>query len=342
MEDDLRVVFRADATARTGLGHLFRSIALAGGIKSRGVWDVLFCGRIEIPIAQNKLKIEGLKALEAPVNPSQELTSILGISRPGDWIVLDGYDFGIELQRGLKTAGRKVMVIQDFAEGSFWADIVLNHNLSAEKLCRYHLKAGGKALLGSSYCLLRREFWNLAEPPSFESRERSVSVFLGGGDHPLKLYEKIIDGVLGALPQDHRLELILANKPDPSFSEMLASRGPALMIKIALDGLKEVFLHSRVAIVTAGSSVWEAVACGCPLIVGKTAANQDLLEIALLNEKAAFSLGYWETANSTTLGFQVRDLILDEEKWRKQSSKLRSLVDGNGVFRVIQEMELIA
>ena len=76
-----------------------------------------------------------------------------------DWIAVDGYQFSADYQRILKSAGFKILFLDDYGHAQrYFADLVLNQNVGVGAELYADREPETRVLLGPRYCLLRREF----------------------------------------------------------------------------------------------------------------------------------------------------------------------------------------
>jgi UDP-2,4-diacetamido-2,4,6-trideoxy-beta-L-altropyranose hydrolase len=220
--DGKRLLIRADADSRLGIGHIMRCLALAQAWRQKH-GAVTFIGRLESAPLRTRLAREGFGILSVAdsawhaksshtrwgqpfrVSPSpmrsnaehtgqchavqcSDVKAMLALlptpEEPGGaWCVVDGYHFDSGYHRALRQAGFKVLVIDDNAHlPAYEADIILNQNLHAAKL-RYCCNPDAALLLGTKYALLRQEFLLAIQPTRRPpSRCRRLLVTLGGAD----------------------------------------------------------------------------------------------------------------------------------------------------------------
>ncbi len=129
------LLIRADASPDIGTGHVMRCMALAQAWQDAG-GRALFAATSITPAIKNRLSLEWceLVAVSATAGSLQDAQETIGIAKScgAEWIVVDGYHFGQEYQRDLKSAGRKVLFLDDYGHAqTYSADFVLNQNLSA-------------------------------------------------------------------------------------------------------------------------------------------------------------------------------------------------------------------
>ena len=108
-----RLFFRADASARIGHGHVTRLAALADMLPD---FDRCFLSVNPPPAVSEQLLSVVDELIELPFTKDKigEARHLAGtVLRPGDLIVLDGYEFTSEYQRIIRSAGVKLIYLDD-------------------------------------------------------------------------------------------------------------------------------------------------------------------------------------------------------------------------------------
>src|SRR5262249_53524847 len=153
-----------DAGPATGTGHVMRCLALAQAWQEAG-GDATLASAHPLGGLESRLHSDGIgnRYLAASTSPGSlqnaeqkiALASLYG----EEWIVLDGYVFSSSYQRALKSAGLRLLVLDDFGHAEHYcADLVLNQNLHAHERLYARREADTRLLLGTRFALLRREF----------------------------------------------------------------------------------------------------------------------------------------------------------------------------------------
>ena len=179
------VIFRADGSAQTGLGHLVRSGALADMLSDHFDCRLVYreCLKSLIEELQDTFsRVEVMPSGGAGGNEAEVLVRLLA-----DWeetnaiVVLDGYQFDADYQATLVDAGHRVVCIDDIHEYEFPAHLVINHAPSAT-LNDYQLASYTQTALGLRFALLRHAFRDIASSPTQATARRGIFVCLGGAD----------------------------------------------------------------------------------------------------------------------------------------------------------------
>ncbi|MBI3302264.1 MAG: UDP-2,4-diacetamido-2,4,6-trideoxy-beta-L-altropyranose hydrolase, partial [Deltaproteobacteria bacterium] len=193
IRDMMNLLIRADADAQIGTGHVMRCLALAQACRAQG-GAAVFLSHCESGALRQRIEDAGIGfiPLEEP-HPApcdlQTTFSVLAQLATGNWqlatsfLILDGYHFNPAYQHAVRTAGHRLLVIDDTGHlPHYHADVLLNYGLSATRL-PYRCDADTLLLLGPRYALLRPEFltwggWQREIPDV----ARKVLVTLGGAD----------------------------------------------------------------------------------------------------------------------------------------------------------------
>lgn len=320
----MRVLLRADATPSIGTGHVMRCMALALAARELGA-DASLCGRVTVPWVARRLESEAIPflPLHDPLPEREDadaLLEIVGKNRP-DSVVLDGYHFGTECQRAVKSAVDALMVIDDCNHlAEYCADFLLNQNLGAENL-PYRGDIGEK-LLGPGYALLRPEFRKAREPAEkrvFPETPRNVLLTLGGGDFGAHL-DRIAPGLNMPELEGKTVRVVAGGTPDDRIGKALAECPASVEILRRVDDMPGLLLDTDLCVTAGGSTCWELCCLGVPFLVVETAANQrePIREIVRSNASVPFSPAAF------------RDMLSRSALRRAMRKRIMSLVGAEG------------
>lgn len=272
------ILFRVDASATMGMGHLLRCLALAQAFEnSDNSFRIVFAiNQVTQPFCVQRDDWYG----ELVVLPEQAL------HQEPEWlanyclhqrvvaIVLDGYQFDTAYRRALlPIATKKILFDDNNNSGLLYADLVINGASNAPQLA-YELTAP-KAIfcLGEPYRMLRQEFIAPQYKLPWSHRDK-LTVVLGGSD-PGNLSLKILK----------QLELMHV-----SATITLATGGAYAYTEQLKDYLKQsaldvehlencqhmavLFGQSRLVLSAAGGSQFELFAMHTPSLLLVIAENQ--------------------------------------------------------------------
>ncbi|PPK87983.1 UDP-2,4-diacetamido-2,4,6-trideoxy-beta-L-altropyranose hydrolase [Neolewinella xylanilytica] len=176
------VIFRADGSFKTGLGHLVRSSALAEMISADFDCRLLYseCPPSLLPDLEHSFS--SVERLPESATIAEELSILLKqLGTICVTVVLDGYQFDTTYQNDLAAAGHKVVCIDDIHRYAFTADLVINHAPSAV-LADYTFASHTAFAFGTRFALLRKPFRELARAYNSIKSDAGIFVCLGGAD----------------------------------------------------------------------------------------------------------------------------------------------------------------
>lgn len=322
------LLIHADAGPRVGAGHVMRCLALAQAWMDRGGKAVFLLGPEAAPL-RRRLEDEGLEIFDA--GGTVELARKIG----ADWVVLDGYCFGISAQRAVKDADFRLMKIDDHAHAAeYVADVVLDPHLRADERRYASRPSSSRLLLGARYVLLRREFrtrMRSARPAVPAVHKLLVS--LGGSDPDNQT--ALVLQALSRVP-DPRRETVVVVGPTNSHRTALeaAARGVAGTVRFESDvtRMADLMAWADAAVSAAGGTCWEMAFMGLPAVLVIAAENQRPNVQALAGAGAALYGG-------TDLEGAIARLLSDGSLRAELSARGQSLLDGKGADRAAAVLE---
>jgi|688.fasta_scaffold230594_2 UDP-2,4-diacetamido-2,4,6-trideoxy-beta-L-altropyranose hydrolase len=340
----MQVVFRVDASTQIGTGHVMRCLALAQAWQDTQGQPIFIMAN-PIPALEERLKSEGMKVVHLAAEPGSladaQETAALAHQFEANWVVVDGYQFGSEYQQTIKNSGLNLLFIDDYGHAEhYYADVVLNQNISAEEEWYQHREPYTQLLLGTRYTLLRREFWQWqgwqrTVPPV----AKKVLVTLGGAD-PDNVTLKVIQSL--QIVEVEELEaVVVVGGSNPHYENLKMavqdSRYP-IQVQQNVTNMPELMAWADMAISAGGSTCWELAFMGLPSILLILADNQRAIAQKLATLNLAVNLGWHQDVTIEEIGLALRESIGDRPKRETMSKRERELVDGNGARRVVSEM----
>jgi len=334
MVDRKVAVLRADASGLIGVGHVMRSLALGEAMRDAGFDVVLASVDLPAGIREEAHKC-GISVVDLHCEPFGSDDALATLSLNGAVLVIDGYKFEREFFEILEKGSNNFVVVDDNVETKALApSVVINQNPHATPEMYAHLSGDPKLLLGLQYAMLRREVREAAKL-SVAPVAKKVFVAMGGSDF-LKLTEPIVRAL-----KDLDIELCVAVGPTNSqrqqIEDVVQSVPRARMIP-QVDYITEL-ASSSLAILAAGSSLWEAAALGIPTIGLIVADNQ--LGASTSSEKIGFSISVdvRNNANIETIHSLVENVLgLPNETLEKMRTAAENGIDEKGSSRVRDEI----
>jgi len=340
-----RLILRADAGQDMGVGHAMRMLALGGAWTAQGyaaVWATHNpMPALERRFAKHGIPVAPLAARHPDPADMRALEALARESADGCWIALDGYHFDATCQSALKSAGAKVLWLDDYGACSHYdADVVLNQNAWHDPAWYRNLAQDCLLLAGPSHALLRPEF--SASPPdnrSFPAQARRVLVSLGGAD-PFALAPRVVDGL--ARTGVTGLEAVVVSGPANPTRDLLAGAcrraGAGFTLAEDVTDMPELMAWADAAVLAGGVSSLEAAAMGLPMLLTGFADNQRGNVQGLHQAGAALELGWNDSLTAEGVTRQAAALLASPEARRTMSHAGSRFVDGKGAQRVLTVM----
>ncbi|PRQ08740.1 3-deoxy-manno-octulosonate cytidylyltransferase [Enhygromyxa salina] len=326
-----RLLARADAGGTTGFGHVTRVGAVLDAWVDLGGHATLV-GRGVVGAVRARLLACGVELIDGG---DDEFDARVAAA---DALVVDGYAFGREHQARWQPQ-RPLLAIDDLAAHEQLADVVVNQILDFDP-DRYEVAAWTRLLVGHPYVLLRREFRERsAAAPISAGPPRIVLTF--GGTDPAQLSEPFVRALLNAEGLTARLQLIVGEGQDPQARARLAALAAAheqLEIHVDVREMATMLAGASACVCAAGTTVWEAMASGVPVVCVAAADNQRPVIAGIERRDAGISLGWHGELNFAAAARTIQTLLADPTRLAELSTKGRATVDGRGVYRVLDAL----
>lgn len=336
------LLIRADASIAMGTGHVMRCLALAQAWQDAG-------GRVVFAMAQSTESVRerlanescDMLAVSSAIGSTEDLQQAAAFAREHscEWVVVDGYLFGADYQKGLKAASQKVLFLDDYGHAQrYSAEVVLNQNLSASAELYSHRECQTRLLLGPKYALLRREFnaWRDWER-AISSNCCRVLVAMGGSDER-NVTATVIEGLrLTALKELEVTVLVGGSNPHlRGLQDMVAGSPLKMRLLKDVSNVGELMADADFAISAAGTTCWELCLLGLPSLLINVADNQTTVARELHNRGCAIHVGHDIAAEN--IAENIKRLSNDHELRQSLSRRSQQLVDGKGATRVVSAL----
>ncbi len=307
-----------------------RSLTLARAAKLAGFECELHAQEIP-PELRDHAAAAGIRVVDVAceVGSTEEAQVLAGHGQVVTCV--DGYWVSRSYIDSLAGSAGTVVVIDDTGalDGSAF-DLLLNQNPYASETM-YPGSCPKRLLLGLDYVLIRPEVARHIGAAQSTGESLEVIVALGGTDvaglgPTLCDALAVLDGVSVSLASGFSTVFPTSDQPDSE---------DRVVTLVPSANLPEVLARSDLAVVAAGSTVWEAATLGVPMIALVVADNQaPLLDdpvvahmAQVIDARGALDLNFFVDV--------VQAVINDGELRGCMSSAGSNLVDGKGVDRVV-------
>ena len=335
-------LIRADASPRMGTGHVMRCLALAQAWQ-HAEGRVAFVHAETTAALKQRLRDRGMEMVQGSFTPGGAEDAVQTIAQARAhgalWGVADGYHFGAAWQKQIKNAGLYLLLMDDYGHaGHYYADYVLNQNLSVDSSFYECREPGTKLLLGPRFALLRPEFldwhdWQREVP----AVARKVLVTLGGAD-PDNVTAKVIQAVahLNDLEMETLVVIGGSNPHLDSLRSALRTLHPKLRLVVDATNMPELMAWADSAISAGGTTSLELAFMGLPSLVFVLADNQRDIAAKFHEIGTSRSLGWHADVPSDAIATELRHLLFDKPVRDRMSRCGRHLVDGLGAQLVVR------
>jgi UDP-2,4-diacetamido-2,4,6-trideoxy-beta-L-altropyranose hydrolase len=342
------LLFRADANVAMGTGHVMRCLALAQAWQDSG-GRAIFAMAETTPALTARLQAESCEVVPirdtvgARVGSADDsaLTAALAREHEAEWVVVDGYQLGGDYQEALKSAGLKVLFMDDYGHGErYSSDVVVNANVCADEALYGNREPYTRLLLGPRYCMLRREFnawrrWQREVTPVVHK----VLVTMGGSD-PENVTGRVLEGLsLGGCGDMETTVVVGGSNPHfEALDQRASSMGRKVTVQRDTAQMARLMADADVAISAAGSTCWELCLLGLPALLVDVALNQAALARELNRRGCAIHLGSSRDVSAEKIAEGLRRIIQSQDVRQSLSRASRELVDGDGARRVVSSL----
>jgi spore coat polysaccharide biosynthesis predicted glycosyltransferase SpsG/CMP-N-acetylneuraminic acid synthetase len=328
-----RILFRVDGSAAIGMGHVYRSLAIADALRETSRADIAF-----LMTADHAEGIQTVSRYGYPVRAAARASLEMLLEHVRDFspdilvndlpVIERAY---VEALAHLgATTVNLVDTLDDLERTEAYAQVIVS--VMSEDRATPENFYGGPA-----YAILRRHFRETGREKEMRERPKMVLLSFGGSD-PQGLTLKAARA-LQALPQG--VELVAVAGPAFSYRREFEALVAELPRKVPLihqaEGhIAELMLEADVALCSGGMSVYEIAALGTPGIVLAQNLREESRMRAFARHGTVEYLGLGTDVAEEKLASVVEALLGDVERRREMSRRGKSLVDGMGALRAAE------
>jgi spore coat polysaccharide biosynthesis predicted glycosyltransferase SpsG/spore coat polysaccharide biosynthesis protein SpsF (cytidylyltransferase family) len=327
-----RILFRVDGGVRIGMGHVYRSLAIAEEIRSISpAADIQFLMKAEHAEGVQRVSSEGYPVrILSDESPGAVMLEIQEYSP--NIIVNDipapmRTDYLEALAKLGASTVNLVDSIDDIEKPAELASVIIAvmHDDQVELEDFY----GGPA-----FTILRESF--AGKPRVVREKARQVVASFGGSD-PQGLTLRVLRAMNGLAGELGGLEVSAVLGPAFSYKKELEGLLPKLSyqprVLESVEHMADVLSEADVVFCSGGMTVFEIAALGTPgVVLCQNAREQRRME-AFANEGSVLYLGLGTEVGEAVIRSTARDLLCDIAQRRTMSEAGRKLVDARGTQR---------
>ena len=338
-----RIIARTDVTTDMGTGHLMRCRSLAQRLKVFGVSTEFLMAQCPEELRKTLID-EGFDFVRVNCAPGsvKDANFTAKAASEADWIIVDGYHFDSSYQKALKSAGVRVLFIDDYLHcKGYTADIVLNQNMYANSKMYRDKAHHSKILTGPSYALLRAEFARKRPGDRRVPRiAKNILVTLGGSDKD-NLTARVVRALDRSKFKNLEVRVVVGaiNQNAEEIVRICAESKKKMKVLVNIDNMAEMMGWADMAISAGGTTAYELAATTTPSAMLVSAENQRL------NAAEFCKRGFAQVVQDP---FRISDdelmecfdsIISSSEMRKRMVAGLKGVVDGHGPERVLMNME---
>lgn len=316
----MQLAIRTDANELIGAGHLMRCLELADTLAEKNIQIRFIVKESDLAKSLLKNKLVNYLKLSVKNNGLEETNQILEKYNIKN-ILIDHYE--IDLNWEEKVVANNVIIIDDLADRAHLCDLLID-TASESRLSAYKklVPKHSKLLLGPQFAIIRDEFLL-----SQQTNENTYDIFIcfGAADpnnyslHSLRHLNSVeYKGVICLITGQgyyHKEELKI----------FLEQTKLTISWHHAPTDLAKQMQLSKMIITAPGTMLLEAAVMGKPIIMIKTANNQDG-NISLFQFK--------ESAILATIPKLEQSIELVEQIKDKLTSNAKKICDGKGKYKI--------
>lgn len=324
----MHVVVRADGGPDIGYGHLVRTSALAAEFQARG-HEVTYATVTPQHVRTTCPSSVGVVEVRSRSDPD----ALVGQLRDVDVVIVDSYATDTAYQRRLR-AETPLVLVSDRPRHPVCADVVVNGNLYAADLTYEVVGREPTWCLGPAYVLLRRSIRTLADEVRVQPERASNAVVTFGGSDVGGLTDIAVKAFDG-----YPVEVTAVLGPgvtDDSDARATAARVDAEVTVVQDPSNFAELLHTADFAVTAcGSTVYELLALGTPMICTPVVDNQRPIADALSERGLADVVA--RDSFQADIGAAIATHVRNGRLRRERARRGQALIDARGAERVCEQ-----
>ena len=323
---------RIDGGIQVGSGHFFRCFALSQQLVKKGK-NFIFLINNEKDFHQHTksldlsyLVLKGNTEIEKIINLKKHLPTIKKL-------IVD-----LPLENGLYSKAFenkcKTAIIDDVGNKKIFSEMLFNGSI----VNKYHnyqiMKKNTRVFLGPDYLILRDEFLRARNKTRISTKSINEILLTFGGSDDTDLINKILPFFS---KKNIKTNVILG--PSCPFIEEIQEKFQEFKnvnFHINPNNISSLLAKQDLVISSSGTTTYELACLGIPTILIPT--NNEQIPTAVEMSKRGFGINYGIWDNNLQRLEEIFSRFNDHTIREKVSKIGKNIVDGRGVFRVIEQL----
>ena len=321
------VAVHCKASISDGMGHIYRQINLANELKKKG-WEISFYIPNFAPAIDLLTQAEFTSVIMGPESSVAEC-----LDKFFDFVILDIQDTTESLVYSVKKCTRYIVSFEDLGAGRNHVDILIDCNLAPSET--KNLPSSTRGLLGTDYSVLHPDFaYYHTQSRHFGTSSQAALISMGATD-PKNLTVPLTSFLLQE-KLDLKLTVLIGHNANitPELNK-LSNQFQLLNVLGPVSNMAQILWEHDAVICSGGVTLHEAMAVGTPAFVVNQVAHQQTKARFVEKSGAAINLGIGAQYDVKKLR---ETLNFGKQKLESMSLQAKQLIDGRGVFRVIDAM----
>jgi len=359
----MRVVFRVDASAEIGAGHLMRCLSLANAFASYGHTCRFVCRHIPEYMI-DKVSSSGHEIAILPKAASNEIDELLHASWLSckqefdaeatlhaisdievGWVIVDHYALDYRWESLLRPNTSHIMVIDDLADRNHNCDVLLDQNLYPKAFDGYSQRVPKhcKLMIGPKFAILRNEFLEYRS----KLRNRSgvvqrIVIFFGGFDflnYTTLAIQALIKLFAMQTTKAIEVDVVIGSAHTHAVEISQLCDRYEFKLHTQIENMAELLSNADLCIGAGGISTWERCSVGLPTIALCVADNQrsQLENAAIQGLLYAPQLG---EDKLTSLCAHILSCLENPASLMHLTQNAMQMVDAKGIGRIVNRLGL--
>ncbi|MGL4911900.1 MAG: UDP-2,4-diacetamido-2,4,6-trideoxy-beta-L-altropyranose hydrolase [Romboutsia sp.] len=331
------IAIRADGSFDKGMGHIMRCMSIAKEFKNRNIEPIFLIKKNEN--TEELLNLSNIKYrniysinLESEI---EEIKEIFNEINP-EYTLSDSYWISNEYLKSLKNISKMLISIDDNNLYQYPSDVVINYNLHSNDI-EFKLKNNKlKMLLGSKYCMLRKEFQE-AIPIKIKDKANKILIIMGGTD--INSFSNIVLENLLRIDKNIKIDVVVAKSyKNEHILRCIEKDNNNVNIIYNPSNMVSVMKGCDLAISAGGTTVYELGCLGIPTILIPQVDNQISIAIKADELGLMINMGKYDCINLDDLNNTVIKLLDNIELRAKMHELCIDTIDNKGTLNVVNEI----